>query len=331
MAEILSFRRNVTKQGNEPTKGILALVSEAGNVMLVWISNQLLGTTHFKKGGQISLNICDHVNIDSISMIKLIPELSLHGEIACCLCSIVVSIDCENDWQSLLCEPIGSKIDSPSDILLLLRIWFRPYNRDLVSPDPESYCYYFTENLMFLDEKYFEQPARGSGLNALKSFGLEVVSALLGSPAAARMEHTGMEVLERFAKVTSFAKDKTTQALEHPLTRPLLPLIPENIRSQFLSSSEAEELLKDYVSAQHYFANYANNLQSTVSTNFNEIEVISMTDIEFDFENQNNGYNSHFTGIPLTAEKWQSWHDERGRLTVPAYIIACTVFCGVKL
>ncbi len=55
-------------------------------------------------------------------------------------------------------------------------------------------------------------------------------------------------------------RDKTANVLEHPLTRPLLPLIPTQIRSYFISNEETERLLIDYDSAAIYLQKWGKEM-----------------------------------------------------------------------
>ena len=113
------------------------------------------------------------------------------------------------------------------------------------------------------------------------------------------------------------------KALEHPLTRPLLPLIPERVRSVFLSSEEAEELLRDYVSAEHYFRQFGSNILSGKTA-----APVLQPDTKYDFENISRNYKSHFTGTPLTTEIWNNFLDSTGKINVAPIKIASIIFCG---
>ncbi len=133
--------------------------------------------------------------------------------------------------------------------------------------------------------------------------------------------------MEQFAKVTIFAKDKTVQALEHPLARPLLPLIPEAARSHFLSSAEAEALLQDYDSAQHFIIQIAHELHNSITERQIRAPMLQELDNTFDFGNLKRHYVSHFIGASLSREKWLSIHQDviEG---VSLFEVACLVFCG---
>ena len=91
----------------------------------------------------------------------------------------------------------------------------------------------------------------------------------------------------------------------------------------FLSSDEAEELLRDYVSAEHYFRQFGSDI---LSSKRNSQPVLP--DSKYDFENISKQYKSHFTGIPLTTEVWESFLDASGQLKVPPIKVACIIFCG---
>ncbi|KAJ3334725.1 GTPase activating protein, partial [Kappamyces sp. JEL0680] len=164
------------------------------------------------------------------------------------------------------------------------------------------------------------QPPKDSPLFKIGEMGMGFLSQVLGSQTKNKIEDAGFTVLENFA-----------QALEHPLARPLLPLIPEQVRSQFLSSAEAEALLNDYDSAQRYLAQFSQDITSRMglrrATKSTEHLAITV-DTTHDFVHLQQQYRSHFTGSPLTVEKWDSWFDEAGKLTVTPFYISCVVFCG---
>jgi hypothetical protein len=63
------------------------------------------------------------------------------------------------------------------------------------------------------------------------------------------------------------------QVVEHPLARPILPLIPTQIRNLILSSAEAEALINDYDSAGHYLSQWAGDLQSRL-TGKKKLEIV---------------------------------------------------------
>jgi hypothetical protein len=121
-----------------------------------------------------------------------------------------------------------------------------------------------------------------------------------------------------------FAKDKTSnffvyleQGLEHPLARPFLSRIPENIRLQFLSSQESKALLEDYDSAHRYLVQFSNDIQSRVGMGK---VIVPVLDTSHDYQILQQKYKSHFTGTPLTSDTWKQ--------SLNAFEIGCRVFCG---
>ncbi|KAJ3320384.1 GTPase activating protein [Boothiomyces sp. JEL0866] len=319
--------------------GILALVTDKVNVTLAWIvleslNREQLNLFHIpKQSGLVDLKQIESFStpVDSIISISLEPELSVYNNKACCLVAMTVFFTAESgeesQWPALIFNPTSLGIQSVADVHSMLRRWLRPFKRDLVYLDDGKNRYYLTDKLQnIVTEKWpagIPQPPEDSSVYKIGAFGFGVVSSLLGSPTAHKLEDVGWDVLERFAQVTIFAKDKTTQALEHPLARPLLPLIPDKIRSNFLTSAEAEALIEDYDSAHRYLAQFADEIQRKIGIK-KDIEVIKEEpDTTCDFENLKGHYVSHFTGTPITTEKWSSWLNEDGKLNISSYKVAC--------
>ncbi|KAJ3273558.1 GTPase activating protein [Terramyces sp. JEL0728] len=315
--------------------GVLALVTDKVNITLAWIALESLNREQLnlfhipKQTGLVDLKQIESfiTPVDSIVSVSLEPELSVYNNKACCLVAITVFFTTEagedSQWPALVFNPTSLGIQSVSDVHSMLRRWLRPFKRDLMYLDDGKNRYYLTDKLQnIVTDKWpagIPQPPEDSSVYKIGAFGFGVVSSLLGSPTAHKLEDVGWDVLERFAQVTIFAKDKTTQALEHPLARPLLPLIPDKIRSNFLTSAEAEALIEDYDSAHRYLAQFADDIQRKIGIK-KEIEVVRQEpDTTCDFENLKGHYVSHFTGTPVTTEKWSSWLDEQGKLTISSY------------
>ncbi|KAI8905142.1 rab-GTPase-TBC domain-containing protein [Gorgonomyces haynaldii] len=142
---------------------------------------------------------------------------------------------------------------------------------------------------------------------------------------ANKLEDLGWNVLERFSRVTNIAKDTTTKVLHTEFARPFLPLIPTQVRSVFLSSSEVEALLQDYDSAEHYLARFANEIQARMSRPKTGIRELDTTR---DYEQLKQHRIAHFTGQSVMREQFQSWFDADGTLTKSKEEIYSLVFCG---
>ncbi|KAI8593387.1 rab-GTPase-TBC domain-containing protein [Geranomyces variabilis] len=177
-------------------------------------------------------------------------------------------------------------------------------------------------------------PAVPEGIHRFGTFGYSMVTNIVGQPMAAKMEDAGWNLLERFSKVTNYAKNTTVQVLEHPLARPFVPYIPQNVRSYFLSSAEAEALLAEYEPAGQYIARFAADLQSRLTRPGgaghldHQTPVMPVKDTTRDFENLAAGRHHHRTGQPLSAEQWTSWYGPDGRLTRSEQEIKAIVFAG---
>ncbi|KAJ3161491.1 GTPase activating protein [Geranomyces michiganensis] len=177
-------------------------------------------------------------------------------------------------------------------------------------------------------------PAVPEGIHRFGTFGYSMVTNIVGQPMAAKMEDAGWNLLERFSKVTNYAKNTTVQVLEHPLARPFVPYIPQNVRSYFLSSAEAEALLAEYEPAGQYIARFAADLQSRLGRSGGHLDhdhkvaVMQVKDTTREYENLAAGKRHHRSGHPLSAEQWTSWYGPDGRLTRSEQEIKAVVFAG---
>eukprot|EP00842_Homolaphlyctis_polyrhiza_P006418 jgi/Hompol1/6778/HPOL_000934-RA len=212
-----------------------------------------------------------------------------------------ISLQNGTKWPKLLINATANEAQPPSvvEIVRFLRIWFRRAGCDIVKW-PES----------------LPRPPDDSPLFRAGQFGLDVVSNLVGHRLAEKIEDVGWNVLGKFANVTIFAKAKTKEALEHPLARPFLPFVPEQIRSLFLSSAEAEALINEFDSAGHFLQQFAAELQKQLQRSSHRRSSMKTPEsapdyIETDqtraFESVRGSYKTHFNGRPLTEEEMRSW------------------------
>ena len=92
------------------------------------------------------------------------------------------------------------------------------------------------------------------------------------------------DVLETFSRVTKFAQNTTRQVVEHPLARPILPLIPSGIRNLILESVEAETLISEYDSAGHFLKHIESRISGKSSGSGSSTVLFGEVDRTRDFE-----------------------------------------------
>ncbi|TPX63147.1 hypothetical protein SpCBS45565_g06820 [Spizellomyces sp. 'palustris'] len=292
--------------------------------------------------------------LDDIQTIGIANELTLADGAEICLVRLIVTLTFEGAQLPDLWFEKDETGRAPSivEVETELRGWFSAIGKDLVrrNQDGEERPSSSTPYLYDLRPKYDmthdsngltrpESPHRwpegwpsipqGSTIHRIGTYGFNVVTNIVGQPMADKIEGAGWNMLERFSKVTNYAKNTTAavQVLEHPLARPILPFIPQNIRSYFLSSAEAEALLEEYEPAGHYLARFAAELQSRLGQHPPQL-LDPTKDITRDFENLAAGRQHHRTGRPLSAEEWVSWYDTEGRLTVSEQDVKAVIFVG---
>ncbi|KAJ1969326.1 GTPase activating protein, partial [Dispira parvispora] len=89
--------------------------------------------------------------------------------------------------------------------------------------------------------------------------GTNISNLTLGAmdPVMATIKDFRWNILEKFSRVTRLYKDTTTQILEHPLGRPLVPLLPTALVTHVRVPQGAQEVCNDYESARIYLAKWA--------------------------------------------------------------------------
>jgi hypothetical protein len=126
-------------------------------------------------------------DLDAILLIKIEPQLSLFKDKACCLAAVTIKTTHDIEWPELWFDPIDNSIDSPLDVLYRLRSWVQPYKRDFTSMDNDNQ-YYLTDKPENINlsrwPKGIPRPDENSGLFKLGSFGLDMVSTVLGASTA---------------------------------------------------------------------------------------------------------------------------------------------------
>ncbi|KAJ3009617.1 GTPase activating protein [Thoreauomyces humboldtii] len=292
-------------------------------------------------------------SVDDVETIALGRDLTLNGggdEI--CLTRLVVALQFEGArlpdlWFEK--DELGreaSIVDVEDD----LRGWFAAIGRDMTKvlrerdPEETAVLQYFSLDARIpasssaaLDPSlspskqwggaWAAAVPEGSIIHRFGSLGFNAVTHIVGQPIATKIEDVGWNMLERFSKVTNYAKNTTVQVLEHPLARPFVPYIPQNVRSYFLSSAEAEALLEEYEPAGQYIARFAADLQSRLGRR-PAVPAAVLKDRTRDYESLAAGRVQSRNAQPLSAEQWTSWYGADGKLTVAEHEIRDIVFAG---
>jgi hypothetical protein len=218
--------------------------------------------------------------LDQITFISLQPTLTVFNDQEACL--LLVSI--EYMWRNNSVEwpqiwvPLG-RLDFRDE----LRLWLRSVDCDLDK----------------INDKYVIS-------NALSPLHLQLETLDLNK----KFEQASFDILTKFSKLTRAAKSQTALAIKHPLARPFLAVLPQNVRKVFLTSSEIKELLSDYDAAEKYLEHFASELVGKF------VEKPKYTN-KFDYDQLTN-FRGYFIGQCCTIED----------LTLPNHLLNAKVFCG---
>lgn len=128
-------------------------------------------------------------------------------------------------------------------------------------------------------------------------------------------------LLERLSKITQYSKDTAVQVLEHPMARPILPLLPPSV--QGLSRNyTVQNTLNEYQMASQYLAHWGgdNSNDHYLADDVDGLlhgmpELCGPTPI-------------HTRREPVSPEEWVLFFDDEGKLCVSVDHIRQLVFRG---
>ncbi|KAJ3112365.1 GTPase activating protein [Physocladia obscura] len=177
--------------------------------------------------------------------------------------------------------------------------------------------------------------SESSAIYRIGAFGLGIASKIAGPDITNRVENlsknAAWDVMNGLSQVSKFATETGRHVVEHPLARPMLPLIPSQITAMLMSSEEAEKLLSEYDSAHMYLANFADSIQERVRNRIarrKDGKAPSAIDYEKEFEKISVGFTAKRNGAQVTGEQWVLLFDENGRLVLPEDEVRRVIFNG---
>ncbi|KAJ3383762.1 GTPase activating protein [Entophlyctis sp. JEL0112] len=168
----------------------------------------------------------------------------------------------------------------------------------------------------------------------LGAYGLGMAAKIVGPDVANRVEAIGKsaawDMLSGLSQVTKLATDTGRHVVEHPLARPVLPLIPSQITAMLMSSEEANQLMSEYDSAHLYLANFAGGIQERVKNRMLQKRgrFGSVADSEYEFENLTADLKSKRTGVRMTVEMLVAMYDEYAKLQLSEADMKHMIFFG---
>ncbi|KAI8803691.1 rab-GTPase-TBC domain-containing protein [Cladochytrium replicatum] len=292
--------------------------------------------------------------IADISALTLLDELSVSSLTSqpTCLCRLTVHLRYSDDaclpdlWFEASGEGLsGNKAPALGDVLRDLSAWFFRAGYGFKRPEGDNDApstRFIVEALppnaadLSVARRQGVPPGLPPGFENTQIYklgamgfdiGFGVMQRVVGEPLTNRVKDEMWNTMERFSKVTKMAQERTAQVLEHPLARPILPLIPAGVRSLILNS-ETEALINEYDSAAHYITAYSDDLNRRRQQRPGRINtatgsqpspstpvVPKLIDTSCDFESLTKERTSRRRKDAITAEEWIGMYDSQGRLT----------------
>ncbi|KAG0169620.1 GTPase activating protein [Apophysomyces sp. BC1034] len=143
-------------------------------------------------------------------------------------------------------------------------------------------------------------------------------------PLTQALRDARWSILERFSKVTKLSRDTAVQLLDHPIARPIIPLLPPSVQAMSRNGT-VRETMNDYNVATHYLTRWAadGSSKDNNSNNWWRIEdpeglISGMSELN---QASAQPVPTHTRRAPVAPEEWIDLFNDEGRLRVTeAYV-----------
>ncbi|KAI9179417.1 GTPase activating protein [Blastocladiella emersonii ATCC 22665] len=171
---------------------------------------------------------------------------------------------------------------------------------------------------------------------------LSAASALfeqLDPEVSSQVREVGWSILERFARVTRASRDTATRILDHPLSRPILPVLPRDVqglattyRPEEHTGTVVEEVVRELPMASLYLARWVSHRVMGAADAQTGRPVVADEDVWEDSDEETElgefGLVSTGSSLPkpaskrspakrLTAELWVQYYTSNFRQSIP--------------
>lgn len=140
-------------------------------------------------------------------------------------------------------------------------------------------------------------------------------------PITKAIKDARWSLLERLSRITQYSRDTAAQVLEHPIARPILPLLPTTVQS-FVRNSTVQNTLNEYQMATHYLNRWGGEQEEPYYL-ADDIDGLLLGMPELCGPSP-----IHTRRPPLSAEEWVSFFDEEGKLSVRKDYMEQLIFRG---
>ncbi|KAI8884136.1 RabGAP/TBC [Backusella circina FSU 941] len=161
-------------------------------------------------------------------------------------------------------------------------------------------------------------------------------------PFMASLKEAKWSFLEKLSRVTKFSRDAAIGLINHPASKPLVPLLPPSVQ-QLYNSETVRKTMDDYDSARIFLAKWAAGLaaQSEQSApreqRYRHVGVWGHDGWEedtalgvFEILNSENDFSipTHTRTEPVSLSQWNAYFDSQGKLIVDELTVRKAIFCG---
>ncbi|KAI9475688.1 MAG: rab-GTPase-TBC domain-containing protein [Benjaminiella poitrasii] len=158
------------------------------------------------------------------------------------------------------------------------------------------------------------------------------MSTTTAEPITKTIRDARWTLLERLSKITQYSRDTATQVLDHPIARPLIPLLPTSVQALSSNSRNGtmQNTLNEYQMASHYLARWGTYADRTpASSAYGNYYLADDVDgLLVGMPELCGPAPIHTRRPPISPEEWVLFFDAQGKLVTPVEQVRKAVFSG---
>ncbi|KAI7905898.1 rab-GTPase-TBC domain-containing protein [Cokeromyces recurvatus] len=180
------------------------------------------------------------------------------------------------------------------------------------------------EHLYLVGESISDNNTNKTNINSVKEqeFSAEEACGSSMDPITKVLQEARWNLLERFSRITQYSRNTAAQVLEHPITRPLLPLMPPSVQA-LSRNGNVQNTINEYNMASYYLARWSITTSASRYYQADDLDglLVGMPEL----------YGPapiHTRRSPLLPEEWVQLFDNEGRLAVSVEYVRKLIFRG---
>ncbi|KAF7726914.1 GTPase activating protein [Apophysomyces ossiformis] len=322
--------------GGPSIHGFLAIVSNHMvdvNIAIAWIPEYLIEPEDLERFIQLDGMLASDQGFPSIKLNMGDRETTL--------------IELLNTYSLYVCPPSseeqGSVIITTREGDVLKPLWYEPHENSSVWPghniidilgafaelEPKVFRDLKQHNFRVSGEPHVYRVLR-PGEPAEEERSSQAQSSVPDEtvdPLTQALRDARWNILERFSQVTKISRDTAVFLLDHPIARPIIPLLPPSVQAMSRNGT-VRETMNDYNVATHYLTRWAADGVGKEQNTNNWWRMEDPEGLLSGIAELNQPAPTHTRRAPITPEEWIDLFNDEGRLEVTQDYVHKLIFRG---